>query len=244
MPTRIHPTLFLSFHDTRKIILAAEHALWAHVPFIRFITINLDLAGIGQPASDFVTAYLKLAGDWLATKGTHRYYATVLENPPSKSVGFNIHIAMHVPFEHLLFDFPRLELRWIKEAGGKRRDPRVLVPRTIGDADIRYPEYGFLWHYNRVVEYLLKGAHPNICRALGIKHEPQGCIYGKRAGTSESLSLSKIESVGLTLNTRYQRLTGEWRRRLPVLPITQRFLAVEPALRSHLTGLTGRGSLM
>jgi hypothetical protein len=47
------------------------------------------------------------------------------------------------------------------------------------------------------LSYILKGAEPSAFDKLGIydRHQPQGCIEGKRCGTSESIGPSARKEV-------------------------------------------------
>jgi hypothetical protein len=118
-------------------------------------------------------------------------YVFVFENPPpgsrpGKYGGLNVHVMLHVPL--LLWPhFRSLARGWISVAGGTYKSKVIEFDRLrwadASDAE-GYLRYGVLG----TLLYILKGLDPAVESVLGVEHEPQGVILGKRCGHSQSLS--------------------------------------------------------
>jgi len=170
---------------------AASFALAIGLGLNRFVTIHWQTAG----ASDDLAAtgqWLKLAGDWIRSRGGQFAYLWVRENGPDK--GAHVHILMHLPPD-LAHGFNRRQQGWVKACGAKRKR-NVLYSRPIGR---NYHHYSSGWidgrcydaNLSETLDYVLKGADDAARAGLGIKRsEHGGHVVGKRCGTSVSLGAS------------------------------------------------------
>ena len=167
---------------------AAVFTAQEHRPLNRHTTIHFEAAGIDQPVRA-IGQYLKLAGDWLRTRGQPFAYIWVRESGDRK--GEHVHILMHVP-PQMAKQFARRERGWRKRIGarpalGAFRSTPVGRSYRHGEVGIQFGE-SYCDHLNEIVAYLVKGAEPVAVKALGhVRAEPGGELWGKRTGTSENI---------------------------------------------------------
>jgi hypothetical protein len=154
----------------------------------RHTTVHFDAAGITDPVAA-LRCYMKLARDWLRTKGAGFAYLWVRESGEGK--GEHAHVLMHVPVE-LVADFARRERGWRKCIGAK--PARGAFRSTPIGMSYRHAELGsqFGQSYREaltgMIAYLVKGAEPRAVKALGLTRiAPGGELWGKRSATSENI---------------------------------------------------------
>jgi len=176
---------------------AAFFALAIGLGLNRFVTIHWQTAGV----SDDLAAtgrWLKLAGDWIRSRGGQFAYIWVRENGPDK--GAHVHILMHLP-PHLVDGFNCRQQGWIKACGGQRKRG-VLYSRPIGQ---NHRHYAIGWiagqayeaNLRETLDYVLKGADDSARQALGIKRrEPGGSIMGKRCGAARNIDRTARAKAG------------------------------------------------
>ena len=132
---------------------------------------------------------MKLAGDWLRTKGAEHAYIWVRESGDGK--GEHVHILWYVRPD-LIREFARLERGWRKRLGAKRargafKSKPVGVSYRHGAHQIQYGQ-AYLTALAGVLSYIVKGAEPTAVEALGLtQSEPGGELWGKRSGMSENI---------------------------------------------------------
>jgi hypothetical protein len=180
----------LTRHQCRQILWASARATLAGQPFNRHTTFHHEAMGIpNERGHDAVAALIKLASDYLATKGFRLHWAVTRENGPRK--GAHAHILWHIPYE-VAKPFhgrwrswkARLARSYAKPELG--RGGQVLMTRRIGGTARAYlsnPQ-AFAFHLDQVLGYVMKGADPETITALGLAkgHQPGGMIIGRRAG--------------------------------------------------------------
>jgi hypothetical protein len=103
---------YLVTKQTGNLIDAAAYANITEKPLNHFLSIELQNAPV-RPQT-FLSRFLKLVGDWLATKDVEHAAIWVLENPPGSPL--NAHILLHMPFGLVSAFKPKLEGR------GRRQD--------------------------------------------------------------------------------------------------------------------------
>lgn len=202
------PSDYISINQSSALIDAVLYAFCSERWLNRFITIHFGKAGIRShpDAHDVLEDFLKHAGDLLSKRGLGPpHYVYVFENPEGHSL--HVHVLLHVPFDQWK-SFAKLERGWIKQAVkkfGGRYQKGVLDYRPL----FRHREFtegkasfeDFVEHGMRgILLYLLKGAEAGTPSPLGLvadavsrrppklRPAPQGRIFGKRVGISESLS--------------------------------------------------------
>lgn len=199
------------------LIDAAAFADWQDMPLTRALHFNLKT--FDGRSQGFLSAFFKLSGDWLRSKGAPRVHIWVLEHPPAQSL--NCHALCHVPAD-LMNDYSRKQRRWMRQAGLIWK-PRTLKSERI--ADMHNKSRGaqspgeLLANLEYLLGYMMKGGRPDACAALMLDDEWQGYIRGKRCGVSENISIAARKAKGYKppINTR-QSILFRWRCRLSKLP--------------------------
>lgn len=167
---------------------AAHFAPKAGVPFNLFKTIHWQKAGVSDPLAA-TGRFLKLASDWIRSKGGTSAYVWVREAGDEK--GEHVHILLHVP-PALAPGLARRQRGWLQACGAEWRRG-VIYTERIGQS-LRHATAGevsgkdYLAHLKAVVGYVLKGGEPVALEALGLERvETTGAVVGKRAGVSQNL---------------------------------------------------------
>ena len=183
------PSSYLSKAAAENIIAAAQHAALTGRPLNRFTTLHYEAAKVSDPVKA-TGRLLKLASDWLRTKGEPLFAIWVRETGIEK--GEHLHLLWHVP-NKLAKTFANRERRWRNKIGMKLA-AGASYSRPVGLSyrhALRRTEYGECYadHLLAAVGYVLKGAHPRTVESLGLPRcEPQGLIAGKRSGMTENLN--------------------------------------------------------
>lgn len=178
----------LRLGEVRNIMAAAVFTAAEHRPLNRHTTIHFEAAGIADPVTA-LRRYTKLARDWLRTQGASFAYIWVREAGDGK--GEHAHLLMHVP-PHLSAGFARHECGWRKRIGATRalgafRSTPVGRSYRHAEAGIQYGQ-SYSDHLAEIVGYLVKGAEPEVVKALGLTRvAPGGELWGKRSGMSENI---------------------------------------------------------
>jgi hypothetical protein len=142
-----------------------------------------------EKGHDAISALIKLASDWMKTKGHRLCWIVTRENGPDK--GPHAHILWHIPHSLSRAFFARwphwkAKLKASYAVPGVGRKGRVLKTKCIGGTAKTYVNNAqlFSFHLHEVLSYVLKGAHPNTIAALELTkpHQPGGMIIGRRAG--------------------------------------------------------------
>jgi len=212
----------LSIANVRAIASAAEVAVLGGTPFSIYLTIDWEKMGITSSFQAKIGRFLKLFGDYFRRKyKVPRVYLWVLESKPH--VGVHCHILLHLPW-HLLPEFKKRRLKWIKACGAK------VVRGGAKYEAISYPtESAFslyaqteetqrhLRSVDTIVCYMVKGVdRRTFYRVLQLDSilddawSPQGTIQGKRVGFSQSLGTRTRRSQVRQMVTPYgTRLTSQ-----------------------------------
>lgn len=161
--------------DAESLILAAAYARALGLPLNRAITLAFKANNCPYHTQVALGLFLKLACDWLRTKGVRAAFIWVIENPSHADE--HVHLLIHVP-KYLCRDFSRLQRRWIGKT--KTYFGKGVVRTQAFDESV--PEM------SKRLRYLLKGTDGETRQMLGIDHPGnQGCVEGKRSGISQSL---------------------------------------------------------
>lgn len=178
----------LTLLEIENLKAAAEFAARRGLSLNRHTTIHFEAAGLSDPLAA-LGAMMKLAGDWLRTKGARLAYVWVREAGESK--GEHVHIIWHVP-PKLIREFAMRERAWRKQIGARRARGAfhsTPVGRSYLHADLGF-QYGqpYSAFLAGMLEYLVKGANSSAAEALKLKRrEPGGALRGKRCGTSQNI---------------------------------------------------------
>lgn len=177
----------LTHRQCQRIIGAAYRASAIGLAFNRFVTIHWELAGIGDARAAWATGrFIKLASDWLATRGGRFAWAWVRENGDGK--GSHVHILLHVP-PALARGFAAMQRRWLKRITSKPYRPGTIKSERVGGslrAAETVPEH-YAANLDAALAYVLKGASPDAARALGLERlEAGGRVIGKRSAVSQN----------------------------------------------------------
>jgi hypothetical protein len=156
--------------------------------FNRFVTIHWQS---GRVTDDLAATaqWLKLAGDWIRSRGGQVAFIWIRETGPDK--GAHVHILMHVPPD-LAGGFDRRQRGW-QQACGALWKAKVRRSRPIGRNLLHYCSGwidGQAYDVNlaEALDYVLKGADDPARQRLGIRHKEQGGdVVGKRCGVSQNI---------------------------------------------------------
>lgn len=179
----------LSKKDVENIRAAGVYTAEEHRELNRFTTIHFEAASITDPVWA-IGRMMKLAGDWLRTKGAVPTYIWVREAGEGK--GDHVHLLWHVP-PALMKEFAKRERGWRKLIGAKPRKGAfktkpVGFSYSHGAYQIQHGRH-FAEASRGVFDYILKGVVSNAAASLGIAHpKPGGELWGKRYGMSENIN--------------------------------------------------------
>lgn len=179
----------LRFRDVENILAAADNTAREQRGLNRFTTIHFEAAKVRDPVRA-IGRLMKLAGDWLRTKGERMTYIWVREAGEDK--GDHVHILWHVP-PSLIAEFARRERGWRKLMGAKPcrgafKSKAVGLSYSHGAYQIQYGQ-AYSDALKGVLAYVVKGAEPKAAEALGLTlRQPGGELWGKRCGMSENIN--------------------------------------------------------
>jgi hypothetical protein len=123
-----------------------------------------------------------------------------------------VHWLVHVPVEHQA-EFRRRLMDWTIGVTGGVRAQRAIKTKPVNNlVGIR--------------QYILKGMDAAFAADYGVRHQPQGAVYGKRAGTSQNLGPAakrRLRETGAypkakPLKIRLMKMRAEAPANRPVLP--------------------------
>lgn len=170
---------FINRKPASNIVRAVSVADAIGLPLNQFVTLNF---GHTTCPSGLVSEQFELLRDnhfvpWLRRK------ATGLRTPPayvwsieSRGEYPHVHWVVHIPDERIA-SFRALLPKWLAAVV-----PTVTCNSAVHVRDVPRPQ--------GLAKYLIKGIDPVYARFFRIRHEPQGIVLGKRAGTSKSLGPS------------------------------------------------------
>jgi hypothetical protein len=179
----------LTLAKAQAIITAGYRALSIGLPFNRHITIHWTAAGLTDDQVAHATGRLiKLASDWLRTKGVKAAWAWVRENDDGDgSKGSHVHILLHSPDT---VSIGRMWRRWLRKVTGQPYRRGVVHTSRIGGTVNCYKSNPALYAANldTVLAYVCKGANSADGATLGLRHtEPGGRVIGKRSAIAQFL---------------------------------------------------------
>jgi hypothetical protein len=166
------------------IIGAAQEAMDIDLAFNLFVSIHWTRAGLTDAQAARATGRLiKLAGNWMRSRGGWLPWAWVRENSTAgDDKGSHVHIMLHCPAG---LPLARQLRRWLKRITGRPYRASVIRTLRIGGTLSCHRTSPDLYRENlqSIVAYLSKGAPQSVLDELHIDriHEPQGRIIGKRA---------------------------------------------------------------
>lgn len=171
--------------DCRKLIDASLAALWAEMPFNRYITIAWERAGVpADQAVDATGKFRRLAMSWMGTRNATMPWAWVQEC--GNTFGQHAHILLHVP-PHLDPLFRSMPLRWTKAILPGRYVARTLQTQRLKNATA-FQGKAYQTELLGKVHYMLKAAPIELEAVVDMagyrrKRWGQFCpVIGKRVG--------------------------------------------------------------
>ncbi len=175
----------LTLRQCEGLIAAAAFAERIGLPFNRHWTVHYQTAGIAETdAAKFIGRLIKLTAGY-AQRHSGRF-AAIWVREGGETKGGHVHILMHLPARLSLKGRTR---RWIRFAGGECRRGASYVRAVAGQLIVA--ETGgehYAVNVAAVRDYLLKGAHPDARRALGLERKQTGGpIIGKRCGWTQNI---------------------------------------------------------
>jgi hypothetical protein len=174
--------------EVENILAAGDNTAREQRGLNRFTTIHFEAAKVRDPVWA-IGRLMKLAGDWLRTKGAAFAYVWVRESGDCK--GEHVHILWYVRPD-LIKEFARLERSWRKRLGAKPargafKSKPVGLSYRHGAHQIQYGQ-DFQAALEGVLGYIVKGVEPKAIEALSLTlSQPGGELWGKRSGTSENI---------------------------------------------------------
>lgn len=177
----------LSLAQCRKLMAAPGRAAAIGLPFNRFVTVHWEHLGVPDERAAWATGrLLKLAGDWVRTRGGRLAWEWVRENGDRK--GSHVHLLCHVPAG---CEWGPMQRGWLRRITRQPYRARGIRTARIGGTARSYETAPAVYWLNleTVVAYMLKGAGPIAADGLELARlEAGGRIIGKRAGLSQNLS--------------------------------------------------------
>jgi hypothetical protein len=178
------PSHALIVSQIENLYDAACYAFCLNRPLNEFVSIHCERGGISNPdVQRFISQFVKLCSDWSRRRsGQPHFFVWVLE---SKG-GSNLHLLVHVS-PNFRLEYVRRQKVWLRLAGAKVRKG-VLVTKHLECSDttddpILYLVDGLIG----TLRYICKGAVGSVPTRFAVEPEPQGIVFGKRAGWSEAL---------------------------------------------------------
>jgi hypothetical protein len=114
------------------------------------------------------------------------YYVWVIENSGGNT---HVHWVLHLP-KSLRAAFDTKLAEWLA---------RVAGPITCTESAIKIEP---VYNLHGLGRYLLKGMDPRYAARYGVRHVPQGLVYGKRCGVSKSLGPASRARLSLGASKR------------------------------------------
>jgi hypothetical protein len=170
-----------SFHiDRRQARNLMDAIYYAHTrlvelgrPLNTFVTLNFGHTDC--PPEHVSSGFEKLRDNHFVRWLRHRrevpaHYVWAVENSGGDT---HVHWVVHIP-KSLRAKFDTKLPEWLTRVAGTIRCPEAIKIKPV-------------WYLPTLLPYLLKGLDPCFTAPYGIKHIPQGLVYGKRCGVSKSL---------------------------------------------------------
>lgn len=202
-------SLFLSDTHAINAIEAAAFAEKIGRPFNHAITIHMGRGGVTRRAQDVIGHYLRMASQWLISKGEAPAYLWSLEHATDdtdRDKGLHVHALVSVP-RHLGDEFRKLARnRWAQLAGINPVAGAVDIRPVGGKGQSYYePECGdnpvrrsfYRSAIKGAVKYLLKSIDPeastailggaSAAKAMRINPARNRMIYGRRLSVSQNI---------------------------------------------------------
>lgn len=207
--TRDNASACLSLPKLVDLAEAVDHATAIGNPLNLFVTIHFEAAKLRRDyrAQDAIGRWLRLAGQWLRTKGITNTFVWTLEH--ATGTGEHVHLLIHCP--------PWLRDKFKAKAEGVWMEKAGMAPRQQANKGIKIERVGPRGYhpvthtghstYERqlygVLPYLLKGLdrdaipandngripiHLANCKVLMIEPEYSNAIYGRRCSRSQNIS--------------------------------------------------------
>jgi hypothetical protein len=191
----------LPLAKAQTIIGAAYRARAIGLPFNRHVTVHWNALGVSDAnAAEATGRLVKLAKDWVRTKGQQFACAWVRENEGKNGrKGSHLHLLCHCPDG---LPIGRMWRRWLRKITDKPyRLGGVHTSRIGGTLNChRNSPATYAANLDVVLAYVLKGVSPADAVALGLPSQQNGgAIIGKRAGWSQNIGENSRVLFGKTI---------------------------------------------
>ncbi|RAI35760.1 hypothetical protein [Rhodoplanes serenus] len=165
-------TRFLAGADFDNLIAALDFAERTGRPLNR--SVDLWWRGFDNPRLLTDDQRLRLVqqriSKWCLARGFELCWIWIRERG---AASLNTHVLTHVPPENTAA-FDAELIRALEHEGAIIAANAVMVKRAPGPRG--------------KLKYLGKGMSPDDCAVRGIRHDPQGLVYGKRTGMTQNLN--------------------------------------------------------
>jgi len=178
----------LNRHPAENICHAFDFAAWLGHPLNNYLVINFDSESAERSGSIFRAVRHKYR-DWLNRRTKQLYGAALVpmyvythENPNGHA---HCNWVVHVP-PALQAEFDQKRVKWIERAHKNARGYDVKV-KPVNQKTAK-----------SLCKYIIKGTDPMYVKYLHLEEyaEPQGRVWGRRAGTSPALSRGARAEAG------------------------------------------------
>lgn len=207
--TRDNPSAALSLAKVIDLGEAAEHASKIGCPLNLFVTIHFERAKLDptRRSQDAISTFLRLAGQWLRTKGVQNTFIWIMEH--ATGTGEHAHIMLHCPPWYQSAFKDKASGVWMEKAGmlPKRRERNGILIERVGPRGYHPSFHTGHDTYERqlfgALKYHLKAIDPESLpvndnglmvvtlpsgRILPIEPEHSNAIYGRRCSRSQNIS--------------------------------------------------------
>lgn len=210
----------LSATKALDLLEASMHAIVIGLPLNFSVTIRLKRSIIkdhDHRPQHVISAYLKLAVQWLRKRDCAGTYIWVIEHDVGPTGRIHVHVLMHCPEREQVAFTKNATAKWPHKAGLDATEDGTVLCKSVGprsyDLDLspekdhkRYQNQlaGFLKYHLKGIdraEVLTKitGSDRPVAEVLGIQSHNNHPIYGRRASRSENISKSARERYSQSL---------------------------------------------
>jgi len=234
--SRGRSTRHIKAENALDAIEAAAHAHTIGYPFNLQADIHFECGKLDEDLyrpQDALSRWLRLQGQWLATKGIPSTFWSTMEH--ETGTGQHVHILLHCPPEHQRAFQKLARTSWIEGAYMSTDNDEAILIQKLGpyryavtDSAAKQTTY-----FNQLVgslSYRLKGMNPNqalpkqmgvnspVAELLGITTFDNLPIYGRRTSSSNNIRKTTRDSYAASIGDEPTKAMQQMKARMPYLP--------------------------